>query len=180
MHFQPVIKLLEEHEVPYSIGGSLLLFLKGLSVQPNDVDLLVKPENFSQAKQVLQKRAVQIEDKPPQGRYITKACTTFTMLDNIQVDLMADFAVTYEDALFRMPFTAVKEQTTAGILPLGSMEAWSVIYWLLPNKEAKRKLMERYFQLHGLSNRHILEEARRIGMPAKADHAIGKLLNKRN
>ncbi|SNZ14600.1 hypothetical protein SAMN05421503_2510 [Terribacillus aidingensis] len=178
MHFQPVLKLLEEHEVPYSIGGSLLLFLKGLPVQPNDVDLLVKPENFTQAKQVLQKRAVQTEDKPPQGCYSTKACTTFTVLDDIQVDLMTDFAITYKDNLFRMPFTAVMEQTAVGILPLSSMEAWYVMYWLLPRKKEKRKLMENYFRLHGLPNRKILEEARRIGMPAEADHAISKLLRK--
>jgi hypothetical protein len=178
LHFQPVLKLLEKHEVPFSIGGSLLLFLKELPVQPNDVDLLVRPENFAQAKQVLQKRAVQLEDKLAQGCFSTRACTTFTMLDNLQVDLMTDFAITYKDNLFRMPFTAVMEQTAAGILPLSSMEAWYVMYWLLPRKEVKRKQMENYFRLQGLSNRQVLEEARRIGMPAEADLAIGKLLEK--
>jgi hypothetical protein len=176
LHFQPVLELLEEHEVSYSIGGSLLLSLKGLPVQPNDVDLLVKPENFTQAKQVLQKRAVRIKDKPPQDCFLTKACTTFTMLDNIQVDLMADFAITYEDTIFRMPFTAVMEQTVAGILPLSSMEAWYVMYWLLPNKETKRELMENYFRSHGLSNRQPLEEASRLGMPAEANRTMEKLL----
>ncbi|SDD64091.1 hypothetical protein SAMN05421663_11617 [Terribacillus halophilus] len=176
MHFKPVLELLEARDVPYSIGGSLLLHLKGLPVSPNDVDIIVERELFATAKEVLQERAVKYEDKPAQGRFLTRACTTFEMSDGLQVDLMTDFAVLYEKSVVRMPYTAVTEQTKDGLLPLGSMEAWYVMYWLLPGKESKRDLMEDYFHRNGFADPRYLKQALTFDLPEAANKTINRLL----
>ena len=176
MHFRPVLELLEARDISYSIGGSLLLYLKELPVVPNDVDIVVQRELFAEAKQVLQESAVKYEDKPAQGRFLTRACTTFEMSDGVDVDLMTDFAVLYETNVIRMPFIAVTEQTKEGLLPLGSMEAWYVMYWLLPGKEKKRALMEDYFHSNGLTDTSYLKQALMLDLPEPASGAISRLL----
>ena len=50
LHFRPVLELLEARDISYSIGGSLLLYLKELPVVPNDVDIVVERELFAEAK----------------------------------------------------------------------------------------------------------------------------------
>lgn len=176
MHFKPVLELLEARGISYAIGGSLLLYLKGLPVCPNDVDILVERECFACAKEVLQASAVTYEDKPAQGIFLTRACITFGMSDGLQVDLMTDFAILYETNVIQMPFTAIKEQTKDGLLPLGSMEAWYVMYWLLPGKEKKRTLMEDYFHSNGLADPSYLKQALTLGLPEAANSAISRLL----
>ncbi|WP_175074406.1 hypothetical protein [Terribacillus sp. AE2B 122] len=176
MHFKPIVMLLEANEIEYAVGGSLLLYLKGLSVSPNDVDILVEPWQFAIAKEVLQNRAVKSEDKLAQGRFKTKSCTTFTMSDGVQVDLMTGFAVSYANSVFEMPFSAVREQTRAGALPLASMEAWYIMYWLLPGKEDKRSIMEHYFRSCGLKDRHYLQQAFELELPEGASDALRVLL----
>ncbi|MFB1099447.1 hypothetical protein [Terribacillus sp. JSM ZJ617] len=176
MHVKPIVTLLEANEIVYAVGGSLLLYLKGLPVSPNDMDILVEPEQFARAKRTLQNIAVISEDKLPLDRFQTKSCTTFTMSDGLQVDLMAGFAVSYGGNVLEMPFTAVRDQTIAGVLPLSSMEAWYIMYWLLPGKEGKRSVMEQYFRSSGLKDRHYLQQALEFELPEGASAAIQDLL----
>lgn len=176
LHFKAVLNVLEANDIPYAIGGSLLLSLKGLPVIPNDVDILVEPKMFAKAHKVIREYAAAFENKPPQGRFLTKACTTFTMADGLKVDLMTDFAVSYENGRFEMPFTIEKAETQAGMLPFSSMEAWYVMYWLLPGKEAKRALMEDYFRSGGLIDKEYLTQVLMLGLPDDISHAIKDLL----
>ncbi|MFP7494919.1 hypothetical protein SFC66_14115 [Terribacillus saccharophilus] len=176
LHFKAVLNVLEANDIPYTIGGSLLLSLKGLPVIPSDVDILVESKIFASAHEVIRSYATAFEDKPAQGRFLTEACTTFTLADRLQVDLMTGFAIAHEADRFEMRFTIEKAETHAGLLPLSSMEAWYVMYWLLPGKEAKRALMEDYFLKGGLADRECLKQALMLGLPAEASHAIKDLL----
>ncbi|HBJ2609223.1 hypothetical protein [Clostridium botulinum] len=57
------------------------------------------------------------------------------------------------------------------------MEDWYVIYQLIPNREAKVKVIESYLLLNGINNSFLLERALKRNLPIELREKIKKILS---
>ncbi|MBY6897199.1 hypothetical protein [Clostridium botulinum] len=57
------------------------------------------------------------------------------------------------------------------------MEDWYVIYQLIPNREAKVKVIESYLLLNGINNSFLLERVLKGNLPIEVREKIKKILS---
>jgi hypothetical protein len=145
--------------VSWGVCSSMLLALRGLPVEPHDIDLLVSNDGFEAACSALEwlggmKSPARVET---QSIYGTRRFAEYE-IDGVDVDVMAGLVVIgpygeydYEltegsiDRMVPMPETAGNEAEagSAPFVPLTSLEDWFVLYQLIPGRAAKVDIIER-------------------------------------
>ncbi len=134
---------------PWALGASLMLKLYGLPVTPQDIDLMVQPDDAAKAAEVL----CTLGEKKPQNphvRYATQAFMEF-VIDGIEVDVMAGFVIRQPDGdytyvLNPSDFAFVPVQGVQ--IPLCPLADWLHLYRLMERAE-KVNLIEEHLQAHG-------------------------------
>ena len=159
--------LFASSHVRWGIGGSVLLTHHGLVEHPNDLDLLLHPDDFVVVEQMLQQLG---ERQPPQdkGIFLTRRFEEYT-IGQVELDLIADFKIQHTAGIFSFVFdeTAVTEQVSLGgqRFPFMHLEDWYVFYLLMPGRESKVRLLEDYWQSHPLDAPERLQTALAASLP---------------
>jgi len=140
---QKLVTLFDNHDVPYAIGGSLLLYQKGLDVEVHDIDILLEDISYPIVKSLLKNEQV-TEKTIPHPTYPTAHFMELVM-DGIEVDLMFSFSIRYQNEIFSFPLE--KEQHTFQDKPMSfsRIEDWYVMYQLMPGRENKAAMIEQQF-----------------------------------
>lgn len=171
-------KELNNRNVTWGVGGSLLLHFYGLVDDPNDIDILVAEEDIEQISEVFKSLAVEnevVSKEPFRTRHFSKYTA-----NSVDFDVMGGFAIGHSEGIYELDFgkdSVVWLQEINGVrIPLCSLEDWFVLYWLIPGKQAKVELLEAYFHLNGLTNSSIFEKALKQPLPSELQDRIKKLL----
>jgi len=155
-----IARAFEDDGVPFGICSSMLLALRGLDVEPHDLDLLVGEGTFDAARESLHRLGADLgqERRHPHAVYGTRRFAEGT-LDGVEVDLMEGLSVQgaygeyrYEltpDAIERYvpapePESLADPTTRPVLLPLTALEDWAVLYRLIPDRVAKAEAIERH------------------------------------
>lgn len=62
-------------------------------------------------------------------------------------------------------------------IPFTSLEDWYVLYQLIPNKEARVKMIESYLQTNGMQHGDLLERIVEGNLPTKVRARISKMVH---
>ena len=132
---------LNEANVRWAIGGSVLLYLKQIGFNFNDLDLVVVEEDAEKAKEAL--KAIG-EHHPNQKGSSAKIFEEFTV-DGLDVDLISGYVITAygntHDCSFK--YQGVEHMDFEGEdFPVDSLESWYEIYNLQGRVEKARYIKD--------------------------------------
>lgn len=144
---QRIAKELNHEKIEWGLGGSLLLFVRGITDQFGDIDLLVKDSEVLRVNRLLNKMGMLVP-KEEDPIYHTKGFFQFE-IDGVIVQVMSNLTVKYEDKLYTVPFDEFSidkwEPFGQEKLPLMYLEDWYVIYQLI-QRTPKVELLEEHFK----------------------------------
>lgn len=162
----------------WGVGASILLNQFGLIDKPNDIDIFVDIKDIKRADEVLKS----IGEKKKWEKSITFITKYFYeyIIDEIDVDVMAGFAVDHNSGVFEYIFdyNSISEfKVINGVnIPFTSLEDWYVIYQLIPNKEFKVNIIEKYLLSNGIKKTFLLERALEGSLPVEVRNKIENML----
>ncbi|WP_188454807.1 hypothetical protein [Virgibacillus oceani] len=172
-------EIINNNNITWGVGGSLLLKIHNLIDNPNDIDILVSKYNATHLNKILLplgKRKEVTYSAPFRTSYFTKYC-----INNIGIDIMGGFAIEHAEGIYKLSFhrdSIVAYQKINGVdIPLCSLEDWYILYCLIPNRQDKLELLEKYFKTNGIQHARILENALMQPLPAKIKAKVLRLLN---
>lgn len=129
-----IAQKLNEKQIPWRLGGSGMLYLRGLMDHFDDIDITIKAADFETVMNLF-KTAEKLK-KTANHQFKTKHFQTL-VIDTVSVDIMADLVIVHRGNDFSFAFEDVaydKQPLANTTIYLASLETWLDFY----------KLMERY------------------------------------
>ncbi|WP_313491379.1 nucleotidyltransferase domain-containing protein [Exiguobacterium sp.] len=164
-----IVKALQQEQIRFGIGGSLLLAHHGLPVTPLDIDLVVALEDVERAIQLLSEMGTVVEHDE-MSLYATQVFQEFIIHD-IDLDLMSGLRIRHDEGIFVYPF--VEQTLNETGLPFMSLVDWYVIYQLIPGREQKVVMIE-----HCLADQEVdRERLEQLNLPQDVNNRIDQWLN---
>lgn len=165
--------------VLWGVGASILLNQFGLVDKPNDIDIFVHIQDIEKVDEIL-KGIGEKKIYEKTNIYSTKFFYEY-IINNIDVDVMAGFAVNHDNGVFRYTFDhssiSILKKINGVAIPFTSMEDWFVIYQLIPNREAKVKMIENYLLSNGINNPFLLERVLEENLPVEVRKRVCEVLH---
>ena len=162
---QKIAREFNGENITWGVGGSLLLYINGLSDQFEDIDLVVQEGDALACQRLLIKHGPMMP-KNPNERYRTRGFFEFT-IDEAEIDLMCVLSIMSHDQETVVPFddSMIERWEPFGIekLPLMHLEDWYLIYALI-ERTAKLELLEDHFKAKGI-NKTRLKQLLDLNMP---------------
>lgn len=169
-------EMLNNADITWAVGASILLNQYGLIDKPNDIDIFVDMNDIEKADEVL--KSLGIKKKWEfDNTYATKYFYEYEIND-VDVDVMAGLAINFNGGLFQFDFdeASISEFKTINHvkIPFTSLEDWYVIYQLIPNRQVKVKIIEDYLCNNGIKKPFLLKRILQRELP---DEVRGKIEN---
>ena len=132
---QRIARRLNEAHVQWALGASMLLYFKSITSEFHDIDLMVADHDAECVRTILSEMGKLCPPDPmPNPMYRTKVFMEF-LIDSIEVDVMADFAIVHEgtvyDCSLREDQIVEKMLLGAEVIPLQSPQLWCKYYRLM-------------------------------------------------
>lgn len=171
-------KNLNDANVVWGVGGSLLLNKFGLIDKPNDIDIFISTDDIEKADEIL--RTIGEKKKwEKTSTYSTKYFYEY-VINGFDVDVMSGFAINHNDGIFRYIFdiNSISELKMINDvnIPFTSLEDWYVIYQLIPKRKCKVEMIEKYILSNGIKNNFLLQRSLEGCLPADVRVKINALL----
>lgn len=132
-----IAKELNQKNVTWAVGASVLLYFKGITREFHDIDIMVAEEDEETLKGVLLSLG-NLQPPAPNTGYKTKCFLEFNV-DGVDVDAMAGFIIFSKDKEYYFPLKKenIHDHTEVhGItVPLQSLEEWRNYYELMGRVE---------------------------------------------
>lgn len=169
---------LNNKNIVWGVGASILLNHYGLIEKPNDIDILVDIKDIDKIEKIFN----QIGERKQQEEttiYSTKYFYEYIVKET-DIDIMAGLVINHRTGKFEYTFdckSTVELQKINGVdIPFNSLEDWYVIYQLIPNREVKVKLIEEYLLSNGIKYPFVLERALEQNLPIQIKNRIKTIL----
>ncbi|MDD2971235.1 MAG: hypothetical protein PHE02_03790 [Lachnospiraceae bacterium] len=131
-----IAHVLNEKNIIWAIGGSLLLYLKGKTDSFHDIDIMVYEYDVYRLKELLSPMGI-LAPPNPDKQYRTRHFLEFT-IDDVEVDVMAGFVIVKDgneyDCSLLPEQIAEYSKVNGEMIPLQSMEDWRNYYELMGRK----------------------------------------------
>ena len=162
---QKIAREFNAEGITWGVGGSLLVYINGLSDQFEDIDLVVQEKDALACQRLLIKHGP-MQPKNPDERYRTRGFFEFK-IDEVDIDLMCVLSITAQDMETVLPFNEdhIERWEPFGIekLPLMHLEDWYLIYALI-EREPKLALIEKHFKEKGVDKKR-MKQLLQLEMP---------------
>ncbi len=169
---------LNESNILWGVGASMLLSQYHLINQPNDIDLFVDIKDIEKADGIL----LGLGRKKPREKtaaYATEYFYEYT-IHGFDVDVMAGFKINHDCGIFEYIFDHHSIAEVVNIngvdIPFTSLEDWYVMYQLIPDREKKVNLIEAYLMANGIGKPALLKRALQGNLPPMVRKKIMDLL----
>lgn len=133
----------EKAHITWALGGSMMLYFKGIVPVFQDIDLMVADADAQTAQSILRGMG-QMQQQPPNPKFRSKAFMEF-VIDAVDVDVIAGFAIVSGDSV--VDCSLQKEQIVERMplgeacIPLQSPALWCRYYRLMDRTE-KAQMIE--------------------------------------
>ena len=170
---------LNSSNITWAVGASILLNQFGLIDKPNDIDIFVDIKDIERADKILKN----IGEKKVYENTSTYSTEYFYeyVIDGIDIDVMAGFAINHNSGVFEYVFDhdSISEfKIINGVrVPFTSLEDWYVIYQLIPNRQFKVDMIEKYLLSNGIKNPILLNRTLEGCLPVDVRRRIENLLD---
>jgi hypothetical protein len=172
-------KLLNNHDIHYGVGGSLMLKQMGFDVTPHDVDIVVHERDILKVVKLLSECAI-LQPPIESGAYLTKHFFRF-VLNETHIDIITNFAYAHDEGHYHALFDKISIVKTSEIdgltIPLMSLEEWYVIYQIM-KRDKQIFLIEEYWKKNGIEYPDLLERQLTLNIPHQIKLKIESLINK--
>jgi len=152
---------LNEAEVTWAVGASILLYHHSLVDNPKDIDILVDITDIHKVDNILKNLGEKTAREKCED-YSTEYFYEY-VIKEIDVDVMAGFIINHEEGSYKYTFDKISINETMDIdgvkIPLTSLEDWYVLYQLIPRRQFKVELIENYLKLKGIRREDLLRRA---------------------
>lgn len=171
-------KKLNEANIVWGVGASLLLNHYGLVDKPNDIDILVHKKDIEKVDALLQS----IGQKKIRDRDTTYSTKYFYeyIVNGVDIDVMAGLTINHPEGSYKYVFDtqsiSKKYEVNNIAIPLTSLEDWFVLYQLIPKREEKVKLIQEYLMSNGVKNPFLLNRALDGNLPTQVRSEITQIL----
>lgn len=160
-------KKLNEENILWGVGASIVLNHYNLIDKPNDIDIFISLNNIERADEILKNMGEKKEWKKDET-YATEFFYEYN-INGFDIDIMSGFRVNHNSGVFKYTFDEKSIPQFKIInevkIPLTSLEEWYVLYELIPGREKKVKLIEGYLLLNGVKNFALLERILKGDLP---------------
>lgn len=132
-----IARKLNQRNLTWAIGGSLLLYFKGITNEFHDIDIMVAEEDVKVLKEIMLTFG-QLLPPNPKVEYKTKHFLEFNV-EGVEIDVMAGFTIVNRENEYYFPLRAgsVNDFTEVnGVsIPLQSIAEWRKYYELMGRTE---------------------------------------------
>ncbi|MCR1971917.1 hypothetical protein [Clostridium cochlearium] len=143
-----IAKQLNDNNITWAIGASLLLYIKGISSEFNDIDIMVAESDVQALKNILLTLG-ELQPKNPNIQYKTKQFLEFKVED-VDIDVMAGFIIVNKGRDFYFPLDKDDIADYAEIngvkIPLQSVEEWRNYYELMGRTEKVKMIDDKFVE----------------------------------
>lgn len=147
-------KALNDSKIRWAIGGSVLLQANGFAVEPNDLDVIFESRDTEEALEVFESLGAKHASDP--SYHYQSYSFTEMMVGSVEVDLMAGLKIIRDRTPYLYPFdasTPLDLREIGGLtVPFLTLDDWLVLYYLMPGKLWKAKLIADQFKKTGVTN----------------------------
>ena len=140
-----IAKQLNDKGVRYAIGGSVLLYLKGIDFNFNDLDLMIHEEDVTKVRETLSELG---EYHPNNRSSNAKVFEEFTV-DGLDIDAISGLVVTAYGKTYDYSYSdeGIEFMEVEGVkIPLDSLNRWYDIYSFQGRVEKARYIKD--YQLY--------------------------------
>lgn len=138
-----IAKELNQRNITWAVGASLLLYFKGIVPDFNDIDIMVVEDEIDEVKEIFLSYGI-LQAPNPNVTYRTRHFLEF-LVEDIEIDVMAGFVIMSNNTEHNFPLKAenIKEfaQVKGVTIPLQSVEEWRRYYQLM-GRDERVKLIE--------------------------------------
>lgn len=140
-----IAEKLNQRNLTWAIGGSLLLYFKGIMDQFHDIDIMVAEEDAEKLKEIILTFGYLLPPDP-KLQYKTKQFLEF-IVEGVDIDVMAGFTIVNKEKEYYFPLRpgSVNDFTEVNgvVIPLHSVTEWRKYYELMGRTE-KVKMIDRW------------------------------------
>ncbi|MCO7125050.1 nucleotidyltransferase family protein [Sporolactobacillus shoreicorticis] len=128
-----IAKALNQSGITWAVGGSSLLYFKGIAQKFNDIDIMIAEHDVAKVKALLNNH-----EKSRQGDFQTQYRSKFFgeyVIEGVDFDLIAGFTIVNKNGVHYYPLDEANIKEIAVIdktsIPLQSVEDWTTYYNLM-------------------------------------------------
>lgn len=173
-----IAKNLNNSNILWGVGGSLLLKKYNLLEKVNDIDIIVDYKDINKVEDIMNNLGKQKEIKG-QLNYSTKRFLEYE-IDGIDIDIMSIFIINGQSFKYEFYFDEKSitnyDNIKGIIIPYTSLEDWYIAYMLMEGRDEKVLLIENYFYKNGIKHKKLIERALKQDIPLDKRNRIKKTL----
>lgn len=143
-----IAKELNDNNITWAIGASLLLYIKGISSEFHDIDIMVAERDVQALKNILLPLG-ELQSKNPNIQYKTKQFLEFKV-EGVDIDVMAGFVIVNKGRSFYFPLDKdnIMDYTEInGVkIPLQSVKEWRKYYELMGRTEKVKIIDDKFVE----------------------------------
>jgi len=134
---------LNGHHIPWTLGGSMLLYYKGIVQDVHDLDIMIKAEDGSLVEQILNRIGTKVQN-PESTTFLSKVFLEY-VIEGIEVDVIGGFVIASENHQHVFPF--VEKEYEEFILNhitiyFDDLSHWETYYRVMGRTERANKIRE--------------------------------------
>ncbi len=157
-----IARILNQADVHWGVGASVLLYYHGLIDAPHDIDIMTTEADADMVASILGDLGDEAFGDPGRSLYSTSRFLEY-VVDGTDVDVMAGLAIKHEGGTYVFPFddrsVTMRKNVDGVTIPFTSLEDWYILYQLMPGREAKVKLIEDHLLNSGSTNLSVFDRA---------------------
>jgi hypothetical protein len=142
-----LIQVMDIHKITYSIGGSCMLFLRGIVKEFNDIDLRVKEDDLSKLIDALNTH--HMEKAIPNQKFKTHHFFEY-LIDGVEIDIMVNLSICHQGIDYQFPLNQTSNLDRISMdgidLVIDSVEDW-LLYYELMERQDKVKIIKKYVEI---------------------------------
>lgn len=133
--------------ITWAVGGSLLLYIKGITDTFQDLDLMVSEKDIHMAEKILREMG-KAQPPHPDAQYRTRYFLEF-VVEDVDIDVISGFVIMKDGIAWECPLRSedIRETFQVGgvAVPLQSLEKWENYYHLM-GREKKAGMIRDYLE----------------------------------
>lgn len=152
-----VLKLIasefNKNNIRYAVGGSVLLYFKGIVDEFNDIDILIDVSDSNRVVKILSDLKATDHTTNNKRKYKTKTFREY-YLDDVDIDIIGGMIITCDgiDHDCSLDLNSIDDYCDLGgiKIPLDSLDNWRKYYSLIGGRVHKVDLIDEYNKRHSL------------------------------
>ncbi len=176
-----IAKVLNQSNITWAVGASMMLKLRDFDMNVHDIDLMVDQNDFELACMKLNNLGNEISVE--ESKLFKTTCFKRYNCDGIEIDLMSGMGIVHKTGFFDYQFKNEDIDKVILIdsisLPLCYIEDWYVFYHLMSNRYETIQKIHDYFNDNPFNTSRFIK-LRKLNIPYHVQLLLTELIENKN